>query len=333
MRRRPPRPSGLKGDGLAAQQVQHIYDAMLGQRQLTLGDKTAAGKVVRRRTRACDVIEIGNCRHNKVEQLCRHVFEGFGRMGKRELLAVREGAASDIGVGHAVDILDHVGHRTAANAELERPAKAVCEQRIVVRHQRGLQHRLGGIGIHTAGELAAHARQLIHARVRKIGERRHEAGTRGDGRRKGKVGIDGRRFGRGARGLFRLRRKRADRRAQALDGLGTAGVQVRQRRGDGVLAHAGVAIGSGAIAVVVDHLVLVHVKRHVRLVQVAARAAHRALNRHVFGEARAAVLDRQNGAVEHERTPLHKGSSQRRLFAKRLHKRPLRHHFHQSHPG
>ena len=50
MRRRPPRPGGLKRDGLAAQQVQHIYDAMLGQRQLTLGDKTAAGKVVRRRT-------------------------------------------------------------------------------------------------------------------------------------------------------------------------------------------------------------------------------------------------------------------------------------------
>lgn len=43
-RRRPPRPGGLKGDGLAAQQVQHIYDAMLGQRQLTLGNKTAAAK-------------------------------------------------------------------------------------------------------------------------------------------------------------------------------------------------------------------------------------------------------------------------------------------------
>ena len=70
------------------------------------------------------------------------------------------------------------------------------------------------------------------------------------------------------------RRKRADRRAQPLDGLNAAGIQVRQRRGDGVLAHAGVAIGSGAIAVVVDHLVLVHVERHVRLVQVTARAAH-----------------------------------------------------------
>ena len=77
MRRHPPRPGGLKGDGLAAQQVQHIYDAMLGQRQLTLGNKTAAGKVVRRRTRACDVIEIGNCRHNKVEQLCRCFVKGL----------------------------------------------------------------------------------------------------------------------------------------------------------------------------------------------------------------------------------------------------------------
>ncbi len=333
MRRRPPRPGGLKRDGLAAQQVQHIYDAMLGQRQLTLGDKTAAGKVVRRRTRACDVIEIGNCRQDKAEQLCRHIFEGFGRMDKRELLAVREGAAAHVGIGHAVDILDHVGHRTAANAELERPAKAVGEQRIVVRHQRGLQRRFGGVGTNGTGKLAAHARQLIHARVRKIGERRHEAGTRGDRCWEGKVGVDRGRCRRGTRGLFGLSRKRADRRAQTFDGLGTAGVQVRQRRGDGVLAHAGVAIGSGAIAVVVDHLVLVHVKRHVRLVQVAARAAHRALNRHVFGEARAAVLDRQNGAVEHERTPLHKGSAQRRLFAKRLHKRPLRHHFLQSHPG
>ena len=77
MRRRPPRPGGLKRDGLAAQQVQHIYDAMLGQRQLTLGDKTTAGKVVRRRTRACDVIEIGNCRHNEVEQLCRCFVKGL----------------------------------------------------------------------------------------------------------------------------------------------------------------------------------------------------------------------------------------------------------------
>ena len=333
MRRRPPRPGGLKGDGLAAQQVQHIYDAMLGQRQLTLGDKTAADKVVRRRMRACDVIEIGNCRHNKVEQLCRHVFEGFRRMDKRELLAVREGAASDIGVDHAVDILDHVGHRTAANAELERPAKAVGEQRIVVRHQRRLQRRLGGVGINGTGKLAAHARQLIHARVRKIGERRHKARARGDGRRKGKVRVDGRRFGRGARGLFRLRRKRANRRAQTFDGLGAAGIQIRQSRGNGVLAHAGVTIGSGTIAIVVDYLVLVHVERHARLVQVAARAAHRALNRHVFGEARAAVLNRQHGAVEHERTPLHKGAAQSRLFAKRLHKRPLRHHFLQSHPG
>ena len=331
--RRPPRPGGLKGDDLAAQQVQHIYDAMLGQRQLALGDKAAACKIVRRRARACDVIEIGNCRHNKVEQLCRHVFEGFGRMDKRELLAVREGAASDIGVGHAVDILDHVGHRTAANTELERPAKAVGEQRIVVRHQRGLQRRFGGVGINGTGKLAAHARQLIHARVRKIGERRHEAGARGDGRRKGKVGVDGRRLGRGARGLFRLRRKRANRRTQPLNRLNAAGVQVRQRCGDGMLAHAGVAIGSGTIAVVVDHLVLVHVERHVRLVQVAARAAHRALNRHILGEARAAVLDRQHGAVEHERTPLHKGAAQRRLLTKRLCKRPLCHHFLQSTHG
>ena len=332
MRRRPPRPGGLKRNALAAQQVQHIYDAMLGQRQLTLGDKTAAGKVVRRRTRACDVIEIGNCRHDKVEQLCRHVFEGFGRMDKREFLAIGERAAAHVGIGHAVDILDHVGHRTAANAELERPAKAVGEQRIVVRHQRGLQRRFGGVGINGTGKLAAHARQLIHARVRKIGERRHKARARGDGRWKGKVGVDGRRFGRGAHGLFRLRRKRADRRAQTFDGLGAAGIQIRQSRGNSVLAHTGVTIGGGAIAVVVDHLVLVHVERHARLVQVAARTAHRALNRHVFGEARAAVLDRQHGAVEHERTPLHKGAAQRRLFAKRLHKRPLRHHFLQSHP-
>ena len=254
-------------------------------------------------------------------------------MDKREFLAIGERAAAHVGIGHAVDILDHVGHRTAANAELERPAKAVGEQRIVVRHQRGLQRRFGGVGINGTGKLAAHARQLIHARVRKIGERRHKARARGDGRRKGKVGIDGRRFGRGAHRLFRLRRKRADRRAQTFDGLGAAGIQIRQSRGNSVLAHTGVTIGGGAIAVVVDHLVLVHVEREVRLVQVAARTAHRALNRHVFGEARAAVLDRQHGAVEHERTPLHKGAAQRRLFAKRLHKRPLRHHFLQSHPG
>ena len=30
MRRRPPRPGGLKGNGPAAQQVQHVYDVMLG---------------------------------------------------------------------------------------------------------------------------------------------------------------------------------------------------------------------------------------------------------------------------------------------------------------
>ena len=251
-------------------------------------------------------------------------------MDKRELLAVRERAASDIGVGHAVDILNHVGHRTAANAKLERPAKAVGEQRIVVRHQRGLQRRFGGVGINGTGKLAAHARQLIHARVRKVGERRHEAGTRGGGCRKGKVGVDRRRFGRGTHGLLGRRRKRADRRAQALDGLGAAGIQIRQSRGNSVLAHTGVTIGGGAIAAVVDHLVLVHVERHVRLVQVATRTAHRALNRHVFGEARATVLDRQHGAVEHERTPLHKGAAQRRLFAKRLHERPLCHHFLQS---
>ena len=206
-------------------------------------------------------------------------------MDKRELLAVREGAASDIGVGHAVDILNHVGHRTAANAKLERPTKTPCKQRAVIRHERGLKHRLGGVGINGTGKLAAHARQLVHARIRKIGERRHKARARGDGRREGKVGVDGRRFGRGARGLFRLRRKRANRCAQPLNRLNAAGVQVRQHCGDGVLAHAGVAISSRAIAVVVDHLVLVHVERHVRLVQVAARAAHRALDRHVFGEA------------------------------------------------
>ena len=46
MRRRSPRPGGLKGNGPATQQVQHVYDVMLGQRQLALGDKAAAGKVV-----------------------------------------------------------------------------------------------------------------------------------------------------------------------------------------------------------------------------------------------------------------------------------------------
>ena len=330
MRRRSPRPGGLKGNGPATQQVQHVYDVMLGQRQLALGDKTAACKIVRRRTRTRDVAQIHNRCHNKVEQAHRNLVEGLGCMEECELLAVRERAAAHVGGGHAIDVLDHVGHRAAADAELERPAKAVGEQRIVVRHQRGLQHRLGGIGVDSAGELAAHARQLIHASVRKIGERLHEARARGNWRREGKVRVDGRRFGRGAHGLFRLRRKRANRCAQPLDGLNAAGVQVRQRRGDGVLAHTGVAIGSGAIAVVVDHLVLVHVERHVRLVQVAARAAHRALDRHVFGEARAAVLDRQHGAVEHERTPLHKGAAQRRFLTKRLHKRPLRHHFLQS---
>ncbi len=333
MRRRSPRPGGLKGDGPATQQVQHIYDVMLGQRQLALGDKTAACKIVRRRTRACDVAQIHNRCHNKVEQTHRNLVKGLGRMEECELLAVRERAAAHVGGGHAVDVLDHVGHRAAADAKLERPAKAVGKQRIVVRHQRGLQHRLGGIGVDSTGELAAHARQLIHARVRKIGERLHEARARGDGRREGKVRVDRRCGRRRTRGLLRRRRKRANRCAQALDGLGAACVQIRKRRGDGVLAHAGVAIGSGAIAVVVDHLVLVHVEFHMRLVQVAARAAHRALNRHVFGEARAAVLDRQHGAVEHERAALHKGAAQRRLFPERLHKRPLRHHFLQSHPG
>ena len=254
-------------------------------------------------------------------------------MDKRELLAIGERAAAHVGIGHAVDVLDHVGDRSTANAELERPAKAVSEQRIVVRHQRGLQRRFGGVGINGTGKLAAHARQLIHARVRKIGKRRHKARARGDGRREGKVGVDGRRGGRGARGLFRLRRKRANRRAQTFDGLGAVGIQIRQRRGNSVFTHTGIAVCGGAVAVVVDNLVLVHVERHVRLVQVTARAAHRALDRHVFGEARAAVLDRQHGTVEHERTPLHKGAAQRRLFAKRLHKRPLRHHFLQSHPG
>ena len=193
-------------------------------------------------------------------------------MDKCELLAIGERAAAHVGIGHAVDVLDRVGDRSTANAELERPAKAVSEQRIVVRHQRGLQRRFGGVGINGTGKLAAHARQLIHARVRKIGKRRHKARARGDGRREGKVGVD-RRCG-GLLGLCGRCRKRADRRAQALDGLGAACVQIRQRRGDGVLAHAGIAIGSGAIAVVVDHLMLVHVERHARLVQVAARAAH-----------------------------------------------------------
>ena len=254
-------------------------------------------------------------------------------MDKRKLLAIGERTAAHIGIGHAVDILNHVGHRTATNAKFERPVKAIGKQRIVVRHQRGLQHRFGHIGVDGAGELATHSHELVHARVRKIGKRCHKARARGDGRRKGKVGVDGRRFGRGANGLFRLSRKRANRCAQPLNRLNAAGVQVCQSRGNSVLAHTGVTIGGGAIAVVVDHLVLVHVERHARLVQVAVRAAYRALNRHVFGEARAAVLNRQHGAVEHERAALHKGAAQRRLFPERLHKRPLRHHFLQSHPG
>ena len=72
-------------------------------------------------------------------------------MDKRELLAIGERAAAHVGIGHAVDVLDHVGDRSTANAELERPAKAVSEQRIVVRHQRGLQRRFGGVGINGTG--------------------------------------------------------------------------------------------------------------------------------------------------------------------------------------
>ena len=257
-------------------------------------------------------------------------------MGKRKLLAIGERTAAHIGIGHAVDILNHVGHRAAADAKLKRPAKAIGKQRIVVRHQRGLQHCFGRIGVNGASELAAHGHEFIHARVRKIGKRCHKARARGHGRREGKVGVDRRCAGRGACGLLGLcgrHRKRADRRAQTLDGLGAAGIQIRQRRGDGVLAHAGIAEGGGAIAVVVDNLVLVHIERHVRLIQVAARTTHRTLDIHVFGKARAGVLKRQHGAVEHERTPLHKGTAERRLLTKRLHKRPLRHRFLQSHPG
>ena len=55
MRRRSPRPSRLKGHGPAAQQVQHGHDGMLGYRQLTLGDKTVADKVIRRRARARNI--------------------------------------------------------------------------------------------------------------------------------------------------------------------------------------------------------------------------------------------------------------------------------------
>ena len=257
-------------------------------------------------------------------------------MGKRKLLAIGERTAALIGIGHAVDILNHVGHRTAADAKLKRPAKAIGKQRIVVRHQRGLQHCFGRIGVNGASELAAHGHEFIHARVRKIGKCCHKARARGHGRREGKVGVDRRCAGRGACGLLGLcgrHRKRADRRAQTLDGLGAAGIQIRQRRGDGVLAHAGIAEGGGTIAVVVDNLVLVHIERHVRLIQVAARTTHRTLDIHVFGEARTGVLKRQHGAVEHERTPLHKGTAERRLLTKRLHKRPLRHRFLQSHPG
>ena len=227
MRRRSPRPGGLKGNGPATQQVQHVYDVMLGQRQLTLGDKAAACKIVRRRTRTRDVAQIHNRCHNKVEQTHRNLVKGLGRMEECELLAVRERAAAHVGGGHAVDVLDHVGHRAASDAKLERPAKAVGEQRIVVRHQRGLQHRLGGIGVDSADELAAHARQLIHARVRKIGERLHEARARGNWRREGKVRVDRRCGRRRTRGLLGRRRKRADRRAQPLNRINAAGVQVR----------------------------------------------------------------------------------------------------------
>ena len=257
-------------------------------------------------------------------------------MEERELFAVRKRAAAHVGAGHAVNVLDHVGHRAAANAKLERPAKAVGKQRIVVRHQRGLQHRLGSIRVNSIGKFATHGHELIHARVRKVGERRHETRARGDGRREGKVGVARTRGGCGARGLLGLcgrHRRRTDRRTQALDGLGTAGIQIRQRRGDSVFAHAGIAVGGGAIAVVVDNLALVHVERHVRLVQVTARATHRTLDIHVFGEARARVFERQHGTVEHERTPLHKGAAERRLFTKHLRKRPLRHHFLQSRAG
>ena len=55
MRRRPPRPSRLKGHGPAAQQVQHGHDGIFGYRQLTLGDKAAAGKVIRCRARARNI--------------------------------------------------------------------------------------------------------------------------------------------------------------------------------------------------------------------------------------------------------------------------------------
>ena len=55
MRRRPPRPSRLKGHSPATQQVQHGHDGMLGYRQLTLGDKTVADKVIRRRARARNI--------------------------------------------------------------------------------------------------------------------------------------------------------------------------------------------------------------------------------------------------------------------------------------
>ena len=55
MRRRSPRPSRLKGHSPATQQVQHGHDGILGYRQLTLGNKTAAGKVVRCRARARNI--------------------------------------------------------------------------------------------------------------------------------------------------------------------------------------------------------------------------------------------------------------------------------------
>ena len=196
MRRRPPRPSRLKGHGPAAQQVQHGHDGILGYRQLTLGDKAAAGKVVRCRARTRDVAQVGDRHCDKVEQLCRHVIESLGHMGKRKLLAIGERTTAHISIGHAVDILNHVGHRTVANAKLERPVKAIGKQRIVVRHQRGLQHRFGRIGVDVAGELATHGHELVHARVRKIGKRCHKARARGDGRREGKVGVDRRCAGR-----------------------------------------------------------------------------------------------------------------------------------------
>ena len=79
---------------------------------------------------------------------------------------------------------------------------------------------------------------------------------------------------------------------------------------------------------------LVHVERHVRLVQVAARAAHRALNRHVFLEKREPLSSIDSTApLSMSERPFIKVPLNAASFRSACAKRPLRHHFLQSHPG